>query len=213
VPNVIEEVTKKLTEHYARKFREFGPTPAGVDWGKEADVRLRYDKMLAVTDHAQYSGSAPVLLDVGCGYGGLLLRARERGLTLNYTGVDSCQEMIHYAREHNGEGTYICSDIFDFSPADQYDFVVCNGILTQKLTTSIQEMNVFAQALIKKAFSLCRGGIVFNVMSSHVNFIAANLYYRDPSEFLAWCMAEVSSRATLDHSYPLYDYTMYLYHH
>jgi 2-polyprenyl-3-methyl-5-hydroxy-6-metoxy-1,4-benzoquinol methylase len=209
---VTEQITKMLTEHYASKFREFGPTPAGVDWGKEADARLRYDKMLAVTDLAQYSGPAPSFLDVGCGYGGLLAHARERGLAITYTGVDACQEMIRYAQEHHREGTFICSDIFDFWPPDQYDFVVCNGILTLKLTAGIQEMKVFAQALIKKMFSMCRGGIAFNVMSSHVNFMVANLYYRDPAEFLAWCMAEVWSRARLDHAYRLYEYTIYLYH-
>jgi hypothetical protein len=49
------------------------------------------------------------------------------------------------------------------------------------------------------------------VMTSKVNFYANNLYYRNPSEMLAWCQMEITPFVKLNHAYPLYEYTVYLY--
>jgi hypothetical protein len=48
-------------------------------------------------------------------------------------------------------------------------------------------------------------------MTSYVNYQASNLYYRNPAELLAWCMSQLTSKVRLDHAYPLYEYTVYLY--
>jgi hypothetical protein len=60
-------------------------------------------------------------------------------------------------------------------------------------------------------FSLARHGIAFNMMSSHVNFMAPNLYYKNPLEITAFCATELSRRFRVDHAYPLYEFTMYVY--
>jgi 2-polyprenyl-3-methyl-5-hydroxy-6-metoxy-1,4-benzoquinol methylase len=177
----MDRITAALKQHYSTTFAEHGATARGVDWGRDADVALRYDKMLAVLETANVDGgearSRASLLDVGCGYGGLFAHASERQIRLDYTGID----------------------------------VVCNGILTQKLTTSIREMDVYAQAMIKRMFELCRRGIAFNLMTNKVNFTVENLYYRSPVELLAYCLADITDRVRLDHSYKLYEYTVYLY--
>ena len=48
-------------------------------------------------------------------------------------------------------------------------------------------------------------------MTTHVNYQADNLYYRNPAELLAWCMSELTPRVRLDHAYPLWEYTLYLH--
>jgi hypothetical protein len=72
-------------------------------------------------------------------------------------------------------------------------------------------MDVFLRCLVAKMFGQCRIGIAFNVMTTHVNFMAPNLYYRNPSELLAWCMTELTTKIKMDHAYPLFEYTLYLY--
>ena len=93
----------------------------------------------------------------------------------------------------------------------QFDYVVCNGILTQKLETAGLEMDRFANRLVRQMFSLCTIGIAFNVMTTKVNYYSNNLYYRNPAELFSWCLSELSTHIKLDHSYPLYEYTIYLY--
>lgn len=211
----VDPITAALKDHYSETFAKHGATARGVDWGRDADLALRYDKMLSVIELSTESenGNAHTvsLLDVGCGYGGLFEHARQRGIAIDYTGIDVVPEMIEYARENITKARFACLDVFDVAFSERFDYVVCNGILTQKLTTSIREMDVYAQEMIKRLFELCRRGVAFNLMTNKVNFMVDNLYYRSPVELLSFCFAEVTDRIKIDHSYKLYDYTVYLY--
>lgn len=205
-------ITRVLRQHYGQKFAQYGATTRGVDWGdRENEAMIRYDNMLSVIRDKHAEAKSPSLLDVGCGYGGLLERADKMGRTLNYCGIDVCESMIEEGRRRHPNAHFQCTDFFEYVPAERYDYVVCNGILTQKLNTAICDMDEFAQELIRKMFAICQNGIAFNVMTSRVNFMVENLYYRSPVELFAWCFSEITSHVRLDHSYPLYEYTLYLY--
>jgi len=205
-------VTQSLKAHYSARFAEFGALPQGVDWGRDEDVRLRYDKMLAVINReTPRSECPPTLLDAGCGFGGLFRHARDKGIPLDYTGADVAENMIRHAQQTLPQASFVVADVFELPDHPGFDYVVCNGILTQKLSTSTLVMNRFADRLIRKLFGLCRRGAVFNVMSSQVNFTAEHLYYRSPVEMLAFCLDQVTRHVRLDHAYPLYEYTVYLY--
>ena len=203
-------IAKYMKEHYEAAFQKFGPTSSGVDWGsKEDQLFLRYDKMLAVITDDTAPNS---VLDVGCGYGGLYPYAISKGEKITYTGIDIAKNMIEWAR-NNLTGVTLINDDFmehEFPNNGMFDYVVCNGILTQKLECSNIDMEAFAKVLIKKMFSRARKGIAFNIMTTKVNYFANNLFYKNPSEILSWCIDEVSPKVVLDHSY-LYEYTVYIY--
>jgi SAM-dependent methyltransferase len=150
------------------------------------------------------------LLDVGCGYGALL--EIDKKLTLDYTGIDMVEDMIRHGKTHHPDATFICGNFLDHTFTEgSFDYVICNGVMTQKLTASIFEMEDYARKIIRKMFSLSRKGIAFNMMTSYVNFMAPNLFYKNPSELLAWVMCELSPHVKLDHSYPLYEFMTYVY--
>ncbi|MEN3369794.1 MAG: hypothetical protein V7609_1937 [Verrucomicrobiota bacterium] len=206
----MDPISRALQKHYAEKFSAHGATPEGADWGPdETRTRLRYNKMLAVADLAHTK--RPSLLDVGCGYGGLQQHATRRHLDFEYTGIDVASNMIEWARSNITSGKFIHGDILDHSFNRKFDYVVCNGILTQKLEATALEMDQFAARLIRRMFSLSTIGMAFNVMTTKVNYFSNNLYYRNPAELFSWCLNEITPRLKLDHSYPLYEYTMYLY--
>jgi hypothetical protein len=48
-------------------------------------------------------------------------------------------------------------------------------------------------------------------MSDRVDFRAANLFYSDPEQMLAWCRRELGPHAVLRHDYGLHEYTVYVY--
>lgn len=206
----MEKVSEILRQHYRAKFDEHGPCSEGVDWGPDfKKLALRYDKMLGVIDLTKYPN--PSLLDVGCGYAGLYKYAQEKGFELSYAGIDVAENMIAWVREAYPQVEVYTGDILDMQFDRSFDYVVCNGILTQKLDVPGLEMDAFAARLIRRIYQLCRVGAAFNIMSTKVNFYANNLYYRNPAELLAWCVAELTPHVRLDHSYPLYEFTTYLY--
>ncbi len=205
-----ESITEALRAHYERSFRAHGATAKGVDWGERlGDLICRYDKMAAVIPDAEPD---PVsLLDVGCGFGGLYDHLLARNIAVNYTGIDVVGHMINHARARHPAQRFILGDVIKSTELGQYDYVVCNGILTQKLDVPAVEMDEFASMLIRRMFSLCRKGMAFNVMTTKVNYFANNLYYRNPAEMFSWCLTELTRHIRIDHAYPLYEYTMYLY--
>jgi SAM-dependent methyltransferase len=203
-------VTQLLHDHYRATFLTHGATSLGVDWGSREDAaRLRHDMMLAVADGSPGGGT---LLDVGCGYGALADRIDDRGLSLDYTGIDVVVEMVDEGRRRHPHRSFLQGDFLEVETLGTFDYVICNGILTQKLAASTLDMNTHARRLITALFAACRRGCAFNVMTTYVNYQVDNLYYRNPAELLAWCMAELTSHVRLDHAYPLYEYTLYLYH-
>jgi 2-polyprenyl-3-methyl-5-hydroxy-6-metoxy-1,4-benzoquinol methylase len=206
-----KSITEKMKAHHESVFAKYGPTPKGLDWGeRESDLFLRYDNMLAVL-RARSELRRPRILDVGCGYGGLFDRIRDLGLAVDYSGIDICRSMIAEARKSHSDIDFECVDIFEVNTSNAYDYVVCNGIMTQKLNVSVRDMNEFVRSLIRKMYDLCAEGIAFNLMSNRVNFMVDNLFYTSPIEMLAWCMTELTPNVRFDHSYPLYEYTVYLY--
>jgi 2-polyprenyl-3-methyl-5-hydroxy-6-metoxy-1,4-benzoquinol methylase len=206
----MDPITEALRKHYADAFERHGASSLGVDWGVDASrMLLRYDKMLAVIEGKD---AKPSLLDVGCGYGGLCSHAAERGIALDYTGIDVADNMVQWAQRHASTGAFVCGDALEHQFGREFDYVVCSGVLTQKLEASAADMDRYAARLIRRLFALCRRGAAFNVMTTKVNFFANNLYYRNPAEMVAWCLTEITPRLRIDHAYPpLYEYTIYLY--
>jgi len=216
----MDEITQVLKTHHERLFEQHGPTARGVDWADESEVPLRYDKMLAVLQKDLVELPTEVsLLDVGCGWGGLLRHARSCGMPLRYTGIDVVGDMVAYGCAEFPDAEFIQGDVFELAGEGSYDFVVCCAIATQKLSVTIPEFEAFTRRLIRKMYELCRHGVALNMMSTRVNFMVDNLYYQDPSELLAWLLSEVSPRVRIDHGYSslasgigkYYDFTAYIY--
>lgn len=205
-------ITQTMKVHYEKIFEKYGANVQGVDWGRAGDekrLELRYEKMLQIV-HVADSGRSCSVLDVGCGYGGLYQYAMKQGYSLEYTGIDICENMIEYAERKYGGGVFVCGDILETNLEQGFDFVICNGILTQKLDISIRDMDLYARQLIQRMWELSKKGIVFNVMKSQVDFMNDNLYYKSPLEMIAYCMT-LTNKFVLDSSYPLYEYSIYLY--
>ncbi len=218
----MNRISSLLRDYHASVFSTHGATARGVDWNDESELRHRYDKMLRVLDMDFYKGpSRPSLLDVGCGWGGLASRAKELGVEMDYHGVDIVRAMVEHGEAAHPEATFFVGDILEIESEGIYDFLICNGILTQKHDVSIPDMERYAKEVVRKMFSLCRYGIAFNMMSTRVNFAVGNLYYQNPVELFSWLLTEVSPRVVLDHGYSslasgvgkYYDFTAYVYKH
>jgi 2-polyprenyl-3-methyl-5-hydroxy-6-metoxy-1,4-benzoquinol methylase len=216
----MDEITQTLKEYYTQTFETHGATAKGVDWGDEHELLVRYDKMLGVLQKDFMPPACGLsLLDVGCGWGGLLRRARQLKSPIVYSGIDVVESMILYGREEFPDAEFIHGDVFEIEKDATYDFVVCNAILTQKLSVTNIEMERFSRQLIRKMFALCRHGIAFNMMSTRVNYTVNNLYYQNPVELLSWLLSDISPRVRLDHGYSslasgkgkFYDFTVYVY--
>src|SRR6266550_2211978 len=124
----MDPISDALRKHYSAKFSVHGPTSEGVDWGSdESKMLMRYDKMLNVIGSG--GSSEPSVLDVGCGYGGLLSRALASNIGLDYTGIDVAENMIEWATANLTSGRFVQGSILSHNFDTTFDYVVCSGLL------------------------------------------------------------------------------------
>ncbi|MSO69852.1 MAG: class I SAM-dependent methyltransferase [Alphaproteobacteria bacterium] len=200
-----------IITHYERCLAEHGPNHRGVDWPNAPDLATRFDVMLGVV---RATPARPSVLDLGCGPGLLLdhLRATGRQDALDYNGVDLSQAMIEAGTRLWPSVQFSRRDILE-QPFDEksFDYVIMNGVLTEKESLSAAAMTAYAERLIEAAFRCCRVGIAFNVMSAHVDRKRDDLFHWPFDALMSFLKARVTRHVTLRADYGLYEYTVYAY--
>jgi len=205
----LDPISKRIHAHYSETFKAHGPSTMGISFGSKQERQLqRYFNILKIIRDPKQSFS---LLDVGCGYGGLYAYAKEKGYKIKYTGIDLVETMITWARRHNTKASFIHGNFMKNKLPGSYDYIVCNGSLNIKGDAPIKKMDIYVRQMIRKMFQLAQKGVVFNMMSNQVDFMSESLFYKSPVETLSFCLHELTSQVILDHTHPLYEYTVYLY--
>ena len=202
-----------LITHYERCFEHHGATPQGVDWPNALDLAVRFHTLLGLLDGAA-AEPLPVLLDLGCGPGLLLdyLRATGRLQTVEYRGIDLSPAMVAAARARWPDRDISCRDVVkERLPEQSVDYVIMNGVLTEKQTLSHEAMAGMAEELIVAAFSAARVGIAFNAMSRHVDWQRPELFHWGFDELSAFLVARVSRHYAFRADYGLFEHTTFVW--
>jgi SAM-dependent methyltransferase len=202
-----------LVTHYERCLDQYGATPRGVDWPSVPDLEVRFDTLLSLLDGSP-TEPRPVLLDLGCGPGLLLdyLRATDRLDSVDYRGIDLSPAMVDAARARWPGQDICCRDVIaDPLVPGSVDFVIMNGVLTEKQTLSHDVMVEIAQELIVAAFDAARVGIAFNAMSRHVDWERPELFHWGFDDLSAFLRERVSRHYAFRSDYGLYEHTTFVW--
>ena len=215
-PLTSSQQARHIVSHYEECLRNFGDSHRGVDWPNAADAETRYRVMLDVirTPSDTDAGVTQSLLDFGCGASHLYtyLLATGRASSLKYRGVDLSEQFIALSRRKYPHLSYVCADLLespDSIPAS--DYVVANGVFTEKCGLSFDQMLNLFQQLISALYQKARSGLAFNVMSTQVDWQRDDLFHV-PFDLMAQLMASCASRKfVFRQDYGLYEYTVYVY--
>ncbi len=200
-----------IAEHYRRCFEKFGDNHKGVDWPNLEDAKKRYSVMLSVVPDDLHVK----VLDFGSGLGHFLEYIMDRGYTnIDYTGLEINQESVEACLKKFPEHKFLCGDILGESPVEleeKYDFVIINGVFTVKRDLSFEEMWSFVQSCISTLWQYTHNQMIFNVMSSHVDWEREDLFHL-PIDLLADFLCENISRDfVIRNDYQLYEYATIIY--
>jgi SAM-dependent methyltransferase len=201
-----------IVSHYESCLEQHGDTHLGVDWPKPEDVETRYRVMLEVI-RPEHRGAGVRLLDFGCGTSHMYEHIVRRGIEgVEYAGLDLSEKFVRVSRDKFPSNAYYCADILDEGVSlPRFDYVVLNGVFTEKRELSFGEMFGYFGRVLKKVFPLAEAGIAFNVMSKHVDWERDDLFHL-PFDLLAeYLTKELSRNFVFRNDYGLYEYTTYVY--
>jgi len=201
----------EIISHYESCLEKYGDSHLGVDWPKLEDADKRYRVMLDVV-RGNPRGKVK-LLDFGCGASHLYEYIKKNNLTnIEYSGLDLSDKFIELSKSKFPNITYYCVDILDDNvDIPSFDYIVMNGVFTEKRSLSFDEMFNYSKQVILRVFQKAEDGIAFNVMSKQVDWEREDLFHL-PFDLLAdFLTRNVSRHFVIRHDYRLYEYTTYVY--
>ena len=140
------------------------------------------------------------------------LRATRRLDDLEYRGIDLSPAMVEAARARWPDKDLSCRDVIEEPlPEQSVDFVIMNGVLTEKQTLSHDTMVDMAQTLVAAAFKSARVGIAFNAMSRHVDWERPELFHWGFDDISAFLCERVSRHFSFRADYGLYEYSAFVW--
>ncbi|RZK20504.1 MAG: class I SAM-dependent methyltransferase [Hymenobacter sp.] len=191
-----------------------GDTHRGVGWPHYDDAQARYQVMLDGLLSAVPADGRPVrVLDFGCGPGHFYEFLQRQHLPfIDYAGLDLLENSLALARAKFPDRPFYCLDVLQQPERlPTFDYVVLNGIFTQKCALSFEQMWAYCQRLLQVIWPRTTYGLAFNVMSKQVDWERDDLFHL-PLDVLAPFLAQRLTRHfALRHDYGLYEFTTYLY--
>lgn len=201
---------QEIVSHYEACLERHGDTHLGVDWPREEDVIKRYRIMLEVVRENTGKFS---LLDFGCGAAHLYDYIIEQGITnIDYSGLDISEKFIMLCKKKHPNTPFYCADILsNESAVPEADYIVMNGVFTEKRSMGHEEMFVYFQSMLKKIYPLAKKGVAFNVMSKQVDWERNDLFHLSLDEMATFVTQNFGRHFVVRNDYGLYEYTVYLY--
>jgi SAM-dependent methyltransferase len=201
---------ESIIEYYEDCLARHGDSHLGVDWPNMDDAIKRYRVMLEII---KGYGEGLTLLDFGCGASHLyryLLESNYR--PIKYYGLDASEAFCELSRKKYPSNEYACVDILKTpDKLIEYDYVVMNGVFTEKRALSFDEMFEYLKNMLRTIFPKVRCGLAFNVMSKLVDWERDDLFHLPVEPLIEFLSKELSRNFVIRSDYGLYEYTVYLY--
>jgi SAM-dependent methyltransferase len=201
-----------IISHYESCLEKHGDNHLGVDWPKIEDVDKRYEVMMGLLFKQTHQNTVS-MLDFGCGASHLYEYILKNGHTnVIYSGLDLSSKFISLSQKKFPHNKYYCLDILENPNAiPQFDYIIMNGIFTEKRELSYEEMLVYFKKLLTLVFSKANIGVAFNVMSKAVDWERWDLFHLSTDVLINFITKNLSRNFIIRNDYGLYEYTVYLY--
>jgi len=201
----------EIIKHYESCLAKHGDSHLGVDWPKAQDAETRYRVMLEVIRRPR-AGTLR-LLDFGCGASHLYEYTVANDIRgIEYTGLDLSPKFVELSRNKFPKNNYVCADILEEPEAvPAADYIVMNGVFTEKRGLDFDEMLGYFERTVKAAFAKAELGLAFNVMSKHVDWEREDLFHLPFDTLARFLVRELTHNFVIRNDYGLYEYTAYVY--
>lgn len=199
------DILGQIARYYAGRVVRYGPTPQGVDWNSVRSQHTRFAQFERLWLNARVFS----LNDLGCGYAALADYLVQRGVTVDYLGVDISGEMVRAATSRFSgiaDRTFQVGD----TPNRVADYCVASGIFNVRLDVPDSQWSEHILSTLERMAQWSRLGFAFNCLTSYsdLDHMRSDLYYANPLELFDHCKRRFSRDIALLHDYGLYEFTI-----
>lgn len=201
-----------IVKHYEDCFLKHGDNHKGMDWPNEADALTRYQVMLEILNTDKNFRETSIL-DFGCGTAHLNEYIQVNNIEkIHYSGLDLSAKFTDAAKSKYPGNKFYTGDILTSEiNLPNFDFIIMNGVFTEKRELSNNEMWEYFTTLLTKVFGFADRGIAFNVMSKNVDWEREDLFHVSLDQLSSFLCKDLSRNFIIRNDYGLYEYTVYLY--
>lgn len=196
------EDKKQLIALYEDRYAQYGYDVKTIGWGDIRTQLLRFDILCDIADLRGRS-----VCDLGCGFGDLSPYLLKRFGQVEYFGLDISTKLIAKAKEKYPEVSFAVCDILEDDVGRKFDFVLCSGALSFK----IDDNDKHIYQMLRRMMEITKIGVAVNFLSTYVDYHLEKNFHFAPERALS-LGKEITRFVTLRHDYPLYEFTLYLYH-
>lgn len=201
---------KNIYKHYEKCLEKNGDNHLGVDWPNYDDTITRYKIMLNIIKYSD-KNKKHSLLDFGAGCGGLYDFIKSNDYNINYTALDISPKFCDIIKNKYINIDVLNIDIFKYEIDYNYDFIILNGVFTEKRDLNNNEMWNFFTNILKKLWKNTNIGISFNVMTPIVDWKDDKLFYLSYDILGNFLSKNLSRNYIFNQSYGLWEYTVYVF--
>jgi len=181
---------KELLNFYNRHLKDFGDAPQAVRWTPEGQLR-RYETLIGIA--GDFSGKR--VLDFGCGKGDFYGYLREKGINVQYCGIDINENLVGLARRKYPGTDFIFLDIEETEFTRAFDIIFICGVFNLRIAGIEESM----KNILKKIFNLCKEALYVNLLTYYVPHRDIELFYVKPEEILQFVINELSHSVRVMH--------------
>ena len=163
---------QRIIARHKSSLYQHGYGPQSLYWQDGQVQQLRFEVLLRC---GIKSGDS--VLDVGCGLADLKYYLDERGIEVDYHGVDLSPDLVEAAQTRDPQLSLVVGDLFDLDPpAESYDWVLLSGALNEPLGDNGEYM----ARCITRMYQVARKGIAFNLLNADYGWSEQQLYQLQP---------------------------------
>lgn len=207
--------TKDLKKHYEKLFINFGNS---YKTAQQSSRKTQKKRISILVDKLKFTNNTKVL-DFGCGtaylYKYLLKSKKFNGY---YTGIDIAENIIAFNKQKyvkNKKINFFCEDILmkKNHKSSNYDYIFVSGTFNNKLNDNWN----FMKKILKKLFFMTKKTLIFNNLSTYVDYYDNGLFYIEPEKVFKFCKMNLSEFVEIRHDYQIkekvipFEFTTYVY--
>lgn len=207
---LFNKISKTQIDYYEKQFLKYGYSSEAVGSENPITKKLRYEKLSSMFLEVNNFS----IHDIGHGLGHYYQYLKETfpGKKFSYSGSEVCPQFTSFCQERYPECSFYLRDLSEKAFPEKYDYIVFGGTFYHIENNREEDWKYFIESIIKNAFVSSTKAVAFNFITEYCDYFQPGLFYCKVDYITDYIVKNLSRFFTIDHAYPLYEYTLTVYH-